>query len=193
MLEQLNIIIFHYLNYLAGKNHFIDLIIILTAKYGAFVFVFWLIYLWLRREKLRKISLLSAYSALLGLALNYIITLFYYHPRPFMLHLGTTLIHHVAETSFPSDTTTFMLSIAILFLYFRQTRISGIILFIIGFISGLCRVISGIHFPMDILGSLVVSIIASLIIYYNQKTFTPLNQWIIKIYQKIIHLFKPSV
>ena len=186
MLEQLNINIFNYLNYLAGKNHFIDLIIILTAQYGVFVFILWLIYLWFRRKKLREISLLSAYSALFGLILNYIITLLYYHPRPFALHLGTTLIHHLNDTSFPSDHTTFMLSISLLFSYYRQTRVSGIILFVIGFISGLCRVISGIHFPIDILGSLAVSIIASLIIYYNRKTFSPLNQWLIKIYQKII-------
>ncbi len=186
MLEQLNINIFHYLNQIAGKNHFLDLIIIIIAKYWAFVFVFWLACLWFKGKEWQKISLLSAYSALLGLLSNFIITLFYYHPRPFMLGLGTTLIHHTAETSFPSDTTTFMVSIAFLLLYFPKTRISGIFFLITGILSGLCRVTAGIHFPMDILGSFIISIFSSLSIYTNRKNLEPLNQWIIKIYQKII-------
>ena len=186
MLEKINYLVFNYLNHLVHLNPLIDQIIIILAKYWAFIFVFWLIYLWLKKDQFRQIALFSGYAAILGLIINFIITLFYRHPRPFMLHMGTTLIYHAAEASFPSDTTTFMLSIACLLFYFSETRISGIFLFITGLISGFCRVISGIHFPLDIFGSLVVAIIASFAVYTYQSKLRIVNRVIINIYQSFL-------
>jgi membrane-associated phospholipid phosphatase len=50
-------------------------------------------------------------------------------------------------------------------IYFKETRIVGIGLFILGLIGGFARVLSGVHFPLDILGSIIVSIFASIMIY----------------------------
>ena len=59
---------------------------------------------WLRGSKAtRKTMLIATASGLLGLLINQVIGLVWFHPRPFMIGLGHTLIHHVADSSFPSD------------------------------------------------------------------------------------------
>jgi len=188
MIEKLNIISFKFINHFAGINLVFDNFVIVIAKYLFTVFILWLVYLWFRKKKrCKNIALYSGYSAILGILVNFLITSFYYHPRPFMLHLGKLLIPHPPETSFPSDHTTFMLSIAFMLIYFRETRISGIVLSLFGLIGGLARVFCGIHFPLDIIGSLIVSLVVSFVVYSLKDKLKTLNQSVIKIYFKIFN------
>jgi undecaprenyl-diphosphatase len=182
MIEQLNTAWFHLINQYAGINPFADAIAVLAAQYMPLIFIVVLIYLWIKKgTSTKNIVLYSVYAAILGLVTNYIIGLFYFHPRPFMVHVGTTLFPYPAETSFPSDHTTFMLSIALMMIYFKETRKFGIILVILGLIGGFARVFSGVHFPFDIVGSVVVAVIVSLVIYYLKDRFPHLNGHIRKI------------
>ena len=166
MIEDINIALFKSINHLAGINPVLDYLGIITANYLPFIFILWLAYLGFRKERAgKKIALYAGFSAAIGLLFNLLITSVYYHPRPFTLHLATLLIQHTAETSFPSDHTTIMLSIAFLLIYYRETRLSGIVLSILGLVGGLARVFAGLHFPLDILGSIGVALISSLLAY----------------------------
>ena len=186
MIENINMALFHLINQYAGVNPIVDTIAILAAKYMPIVFVIPLIYLWVKKgDKNKDIALYSIYAAIIGLFINYIIGIFYYHPRPFTLHMGTLLFPYSADSSFPSDHTTLMLSIALIMIYFKETRKLGIILAILGLIGGFARVFSGVHFPFDILGSVVVAIIISLAIYHLKDKLTFLNRRIKAIYFKI--------
>ncbi len=186
MIEQLNIALFHMINQYAGLNPLVDTFAILAAQYMPLIFVMVLIWLWIKKGTTTKnIVLYSIYAAILGLIINYIIGQFYFHPRPFMIPVGITLFHYPAETSFPSDHTTFMLSIALTISYFKETRKIGVILAILGLIGGFSRVFAGVHFPLDIIGSIGVSIIASLTIYYLKDNLTSLNRKIGGVYSKI--------
>lgn len=187
MIERLNINIFKYINHFADINPILNNIAIIIAKYLIFIFILWIVYLWFRRgREYKKIAIYSIYSFILGFLFNLLISFFYYHPRPFMIHLGKLLIQHVSETSFPSDHTTIMLSIAFLSLYFKETRKEGLILSIFGFISGMARVFCGVHFPLDIIGSLVVALLSSFIIYRLQNKLNILNQIIATLYFRIV-------
>jgi len=165
-IESINLSVFRAINHLAGSNGLLDSLAVFFAKYLIFFFLLWLIFLWLKKKgRYRNIILFSLLSGLLGTALNFLIRLFYFHPRPFALGLGTTLIRHIPEASFPSGHTTLMLSLALIFFYFRETRVVGAVLFVLGLVGGLARVFSGIHFPLDILGSVIVALVGSLFIY----------------------------
>jgi len=96
----------------------------------------------------RQEVLFAGYAALLGLGINLIITLFYFHPRPFMIPTGVLLIAHLPETSFPSDHATLMFAISLIFLTFRELRGTGAILFVLSFVSGLARGYAGLHFKL---------------------------------------------
>lgn len=186
MIEQLNLALFHLINQYAGLNPVIDTLAIFAAKYMPVVVILALAILWVtKRNNTRDVILYGIYAAIIGLVINYIIGLVYFHPRPFMIGLGTQLFQYPAETSFPSDHTTFMVSIALMFLYFKETRVYGVILLILGLTGGLARVFSGVHFPLDILGSIMVSIISTLIIFQFKDRFNPLNMLVKEIYLKI--------
>lgn len=177
MIEQLNMTLFHMLNQYAGINPFIDAAAVLIAEYLPILFIIALIYLWIKKgNKNKDIALYSIYSGIIGLSINYAIGLFYFHPRPFMLHTGTLLFPYSADSSFPSDHTTFMLSIALTMIYFKETRKIGIILMILGLIGGFSRVFAGVHFPLDIIGSIGVSIVVSLAVYYFNDNLDFLNR-----------------
>ena len=183
MTNQANIAIFKAINYLAGKNIFVDKTGIFIAKYLPIVFILFLIYLWFNKNE--EFALYSGYSAILGILLNFLITLFYFHPRPFMDKIGTLLINHSPETSFPSDHTTFMLSISFIFLYFKKTRKAGVILSILGILGGISRIFCGLHYPLDIVGSILVAIISSYIIFTFKRQIHKFNKQIINLYHKI--------
>jgi len=102
-----------------------------------------------------------------------------------MDNLGETIINHVPETSFPSDHTTFMLSISITLLLLKETRKTGIILSILGIVGGLARVLCGIHYPFDIVGSAIVAVMAGVIIVLLESKLTKINQYIFSIYTGI--------
>lgn len=151
------------------------------------MFVLPLLYLWFgSRENGRNHALLAGYCALLALAVNFLITMVYFHPRPFMQGLGTLLIEHAPETSFPSDHTTAMLSCALMLLAFRSTRILGVVLTILGVAGGLARVFCGIHFPFDIFGSAIVAVLAVIIIKLLQNRLEAFNKYIFRLYDAVL-------
>ena len=184
MIEEFNIAVFKYINHLAGINPILDNLAKATAEYLPFIFIFWLLYLWLKRDnRYKNLALYSVYSAISGLLLNFLITIFYFHPRPFMVPVGKLLIQHRPDASFPSDHTTFMLSIAFMLSYVKETKISGLILLVLGLMGGLARIFCGLHFPLDIIGSLGVGLLSSFLIYLLQNKLGVLNRFIINLMQ----------
>ena len=185
MIEQLNIALFHLINQYAGVNSVFDSLAIFAAEYMPVVVILALLYLWIRKSDTHDILLYSIYAGITGLIINYLIGLVYFHPRPSMLHLGTQLFPYQMDSSFPSDHTTLMVSIALMLIYFRETRVYGVIILILGLVGGFARVFSGIHFPFDIFGSVIVAVISSLLIFYFRERFNPLNNLIKGIYGKL--------
>lgn len=186
MLEQLNITLFHLINQYAGINPVFDSIAVFAAEYMPVVVILVLVYLWIRKgDRTHDILLYSVYAGITGLIINYLIGLVYFHPRPSLLHMGTQLFQYPTDSSFPSDHTTLMVSIALMLLYFKETRIYGVIILILGLIGGFARVFSGIHFPFDIFGSVIVAVISSLLIFYFKERFNPLNNLIKQIYSRL--------
>lgn len=183
-MTDLNLVWFHFINDMAGKNFILDTVMIFAAKYIVYIFGLYLVYIWLARSKYRQGVLFAVYAALLGLGINSIIGLFYFHPRPFMIPTGTLLIAYASETSFPSDHATIMFSIALMFLAFKDLRRSGSILFIFSFISGLARIYAGLHFPMDVAGSLLVALISVCMLLILKNYLIPVNRLLIVNFEK---------
>ena len=65
MLEQINIILFHYINQYAGVNPSTDFIAVLMAQYMPVVFILVLAYLWIQNgNKYRNIVLYGIYASI---------------------------------------------------------------------------------------------------------------------------------
>jgi undecaprenyl-diphosphatase len=187
MISDPNLILFHIINGIAGGNNLLDNAMIFAAQYLIFIFGVYLIYLWFVKSKYRQDVLFAGYGALLGLGINFIITLFYFHPRPFMIPTGILLIAHAPETSFPSDHTTLMFAISLMFLTFRELRSKGTILFVLSIISGIARVYVGVHFPMDIAGSLFVALISIGLLLTLKQYLIPVNRIVIVYFENTVN------
>jgi len=180
--------LFMAINRFADTNPHLDSLARIVASYMPLIFLGWLAFLWFSRGKSnRAIVLYSVAAAVLGLLLNFVITKVYFHPRPFMIPVGKLLIPHGPETSFPSDHTTFMLSIAIILLYFRESRIGGVALFLLGLAGGFARVFCGLHFPLDIAGSFGVALIATGLVYLLRHALAKINNSILRGYDALSH------
>ncbi|HHN66020.1 MAG TPA: undecaprenyl-diphosphatase [Nitrospirae bacterium] len=189
-IEAINSEIFRWINRPAGREPALDYIATFFAEGGLYILIVLLVLLWFAVDKERRNELLLATEASLsGLLLNFVITLFYFHPRPFMIGTGHLLIPHEAETSFPSDHVTVILSASVYLLLSGQWISLGMVLLVIAILTAWGRVYCGIHFPFDMLGSLAVSFIASLFIYITHPVIRPLNRKIIRLYDIIFGRF----
>jgi undecaprenyl-diphosphatase len=184
MQEGFNKFWFLAINSHAGHNHSLDFIAIVFAQYTPYLFIGMLFYLWFSKRK--DEALFAGYAATLGIVLNQLIGILYFHPRPFMGNLGYTLLSHKAENSFPSDHTTFLFSIALILLTLKSTRILGVFAVLFSFVCGVSRIYCGVHWPYDIIGSIMVSISVVSTIYCFKKEIIPLNKYIIALWNKII-------
>lgn len=117
---------------------------------------------WLRGpEPLRKALLEATAAAMAGLSLAQFLGLIWPHPRPFMIPVGHTLISHVADPSFPSDHLTLLWTVAFSLLRHPLTRPLGRALALLGLPVAWARIYVGVHFPLDMLGAALVSVLSA--------------------------------
>ena len=142
-----------------------------------------LVLLWVRGRPERRSGLVAtAIAAALALGANQIVGQFWYEPRPFMIGLGRTLMAHVPENSFPSDHTTFMLTVGIGLIATGGAPRWGKIVTIVGVLVAWARIYLGLHFPLDMLAS---ALIASLFAAVSVLLVAPSRRWIMPLANKI--------
>ena len=176
-MENLNRTFFVYINGLAG-NPFWDGLNCFVATISPYIYALFLVVFYLRGK--REQALYAFYCALFALTINLLITFFYFHPRPFMVGLGRALLKHSPETSFPSDHATLAFSISLYFLLEKEWR-TGFPLFLFALFTGFARVYVGIHFPLDIIGSMLISMLAAIMIYNYKNKFILLKSRLQKV------------
>jgi undecaprenyl-diphosphatase len=181
----MNKTLFLAINSLAGQNHFLDLFFIGCAEFMPYIFILAEVYLYFIAKRKNE-AIFAFYAALIGLFINQIIGLLYFHNRPFMDHIGLKLIHHLPDNSFPSDHTTFLFAIAVSLLFYKKTKNWGKVLLILAFFGGLARVYVGVHYPFDIIGAILTGIIGAFIVFALKDKLWKINDIIIKIEYKIL-------
>ncbi len=146
---------------------------------------------WLRgRDDIRKAMLGAAVAALLGLFLNQCIGFFYWHPRPFMVPIGHTLIQHAPDSSFPSDHLTFWWGIAFS-LWFQKYPRLGSALALAGLPIAWARIYLGVHFPFDMAGAAFVAAASA---WISLRTSTWYLTQVFGLVLKLYHtLFAPLI
>ena len=160
--EDINLALFHLINAQNLDNVFAVNLGIFLADYLVYVVALFLILYWVfGSEQQKNIALKSVVIALVALCFAQLVGLVYPHPRPFVMGVGHTLIEHAPDYSFPSDHTTLCASIAISFLISKAYRI-GLVLLIVAVVIGIARIYVGVHFPFDIMGGFVLSLLVAL-------------------------------
>lgn len=144
---------------LSGKNQLLDQFMIFGAKYLVFIIIFLIIILAFRgRVKEKKVVLITILSLGFAFTLNKVISVFFFVQRPFVEHQIKPLIDHVADASFPSSHTTFAFVIALSYLFYKSKYAPIFIL--AAFWVAFARVYVGVHYPLDIIGGILVSLLS---------------------------------
>ena len=175
----MNQIIFNYLNNLAGKSYYFDLIIIFFAQYFPYLVVASIIFFWIfGKDKKRKMKfvIFSFFSAIFArFVVTEAIRYFDNVSRPFVDNNVNQLIFHETSNSFPSGHATFFFALATAVALghsvSKRTLSVPIIFFIAAIFISIFRVMAGIHWPLDILGGAIVGILTTYLMYliFNKK------------------------
>lgn len=182
MESSLNIEIFKWIHAGAGTRPVVDGLAVFFGEGGPYFLAVLFAVLWFFVDENKKTALLEATeAAVVGLLINQLIGLLYFHPRPYMVGLCTPLFPHGPETSFPSDHATLLFTAAFYLLFARRWTACGAPLLVIALLTAWGRVYGGIHFPFDMAGSLVVGLISVGLMSLLVKRLHPLNGKLIRI------------
>ena len=107
--------------------------------------------------------------------LNYIFDHTFYFPRPFMLGLSQNHIQHSNNNSFPSSHMLVMSTIAFAYCFSSKLWI-GCGLLLAALTVGWSRIYLGVHFPFDILASLLIALSLNFAAYQILRRKAP--RWI---------------
>ena len=143
-----------------------DAVGVLLAQYlpyamaiGAVVFI-----IRFQGQRARTLLLIEAILAVVlsrGI-ITELIRFFYHHPRPFAA-LGFESLIPESGWSFPSGHAAAYFALAtILFLFNTEW---GILYYGLAFINGLARIYAGVHWPLDIVGGIIVGTASAAIIH----------------------------
>lgn len=146
--------------------------------------------LWIRKARADRIALIAAtITSLIGLGVNQLIGLFYFHPRPFMISLGHEYLPHPLDNSFPSDHATFLWSLGFALLALAALRTCMVVLLVSGIAVAWARIYVGVHFPFDMAGSLIVAVAVSRFARLIRRLIQPwVAPFCLNLYETVISL-----
>ncbi|MCU5654233.1 undecaprenyl-diphosphatase [Bacillus mycoides] len=182
----MNYTVFQWINNFAGSSKLLDTLMIVITNSAAYVAILFMLILWFNNGKkenaIRKqyTVLYTTLSVSIALLVNVLIHAVYYHPRPFITHHVNQLVPHAADSSFVSDHSVLVFSIAFVFIL-RGEKLKYIAL-IWAILVGVSRMYVGVHYPLDILGAAFLTFIISGLVMQSARIFEPLVRFIFKMY-----------
>ncbi|WP_088042172.1 undecaprenyl-diphosphatase [Bacillus sp. EAC] len=181
----MNYSLFKLINGFAGKSEVLDQAMIILSKSAIIIAIGLVMYLWFLNKNERKYTAFYiGLTLILALGSNYIIHAFYYHPRPFISHHVVKLISHSSDSSFVSDHGTLVFSIAFILLM-RKDRLAKFTL-LWAILVGLSRIYVGVHYPLDIIGAIILSGITSLVVIKTASLTNPIMKILMKLNEFIV-------
>lgn len=153
--------LFTVMNDWTGHGVFADEVIKLLATYTVYLAPLFLLWLWfLKKEKIVALQALLA-GAVAWLIIAKAVAQFVHRARPEVSMLNAKeIFFHRPDVSFPSDHTSFLFAITFTF-YLMGKKSYGNLFLVLAITTGIFRVISGVHFPLDIIGGAAVGILTA--------------------------------
>ena len=190
-LSELNLSLFSWINASPEASNTSIHFAIFIANDLLYCMILLFAWFWLRGNYDTKKQILKAFIfTSIAILISQCISHVYYHPRPFVMEVGRTLIYHARNGSFPSDHMLIFSSIAFSYLFSAQRKLGGFLL-IMAWLVAWSRVYLGVHFPLDMLGAFLLAFALNffgltLWNLYKDK----IMQWVLTIH---FYLFKPLI
>ncbi|MDH1408415.1 phosphatase PAP2 family protein [Acinetobacter johnsonii] len=156
-LSELNLSLFSWINASPEASNTSIHFAIFIANDLLYCMILLFAWFWLRGNYDTKKQILKAFIfTSIAILVSQCISHVYYHPRPFVMEVGRTLIYHAPNGSFPSDHMLIFSSIAFSYLFSAQRKL-GVFLLIMAWLVAWSRVYLGVHFPLDMLGAFLLA------------------------------------
>lgn len=190
-LSELNLTLFSWINASPEASNTSIHFAIFIANDLLYCMILLFAWFWLRGNYDTKKQILKAFIfTSIAILISQCISHVYYHPRPFVMEVGRTLIYHAPNGSFPSDHMLIFSSIAFSYLFSAQRKL-GIFLLIMAWLVAWSRVYLGVHFPLDMLGAFLLAFALN---FFGLKLWNlykeKIMQWALTIH---FYLFKPLI
>lgn len=182
----MNYTVLQWINNFAGSSKILDTLMIAITNSAAYVAILLMFTLWFHNGKkenaIRKqyTVLYTTLAVIIALLINVFIHAVYYHPRPFVSHDVHQLVPHAANSSFVSDHSVLVFSIAFVFIL-RGEKLKYIAL-IWAILVGISRLYVGVHFPLDVIGAAVVTFTTSSLLLQSKRIIEPIAKIVFKMY-----------
>lgn len=159
-MEMLNQSLFLWLNATPASPHWLLALATFLARDLIAIVPLLIVALWLwgprgRVNSQRVLVLKTGIALVYAMTIAWCLSMLFPHPRPFAIGLGHQFLAHSADDSYPSDHGTAIFSFALAFFCWHR-RWSGVLLFVLGSAIAWSRVYLGVHWPLDMLGGLLV-------------------------------------
>ena len=190
-LSELNLSLFSWINASPEASNTSIHFAIFIANDLLYCMILLFAWFWLRGNYDTKKQILKAFIfTSIAILISQCISHVYYHPRPFVMEVGRTLIYHAPNGSFPSDHMLIFSSIAFSYLFSAQRKLGGFLL-IMAWLVAWSRVYLGVHFPLDMLGAFLLAFALN---FFGLKLWNlykdKIMQWALTIH---FYLFKPLI
>ena len=190
-LSELNLSLFFFINASHEASNTSIHFAIFIANDLLYCMILLFAWFWLRGNYDTKKQILKAFIfTSIAILISQCISHVYYHPRPFVMEVGRTLIYHAPNGSFPSDHMLIFSSIAFSYLFSAQRKL-GIFLLIMAWLVAWSRVYLGVHFPLDMLGAFLLAFALN---FFGLKLWNlykeKIMQWALTLH---FYLFKPLI
>ncbi|WP_279480088.1 phosphatase PAP2 family protein [Aureimonas sp. SK2] len=132
-----------------------------AARYIVLLIPLHVAILWIAgTHDVRRQALALVAALVIAIGISFLIGAVVPSQRPFLIPIGNQLIEHRASPSFPSNHGLVMFTYAAVMLSLRHWRHAACIGCASVFVAW-SRVYLGIHFPLDMVGALVVAVVAA--------------------------------
>lgn len=190
-LSELNLSLFSWINASPEATNTSIHFAIFIANDLLYCMILLFAWFWLRGNYDTKKQILKAFIfTSIAILISQCISHVYFHPRPFVMEVGRTLIYHAPNGSFPSDHMLIFSSIAFSYLFSAQRKV-GAFLLIMAWLVAWSRVYLGVHFPLDMLGAFLLAFALN---FFGLKLWNlykeKIMQWALTIH---FYLFKPLI
>ncbi|MHC5306805.1 undecaprenyl-diphosphatase [Bartonella sp. LJL80] len=134
---------------------------VFCAKFLIYFIPFHLLILWFIGGLVeRKAAVAVVLAVFLGLIISHAIGVLFFRPRPFAAGLGAALIDHKNNASFPSNHALIFAAYGVT-LYLCRYKNAAMVALALGVLTCWARVFTGVHYPFDIVGGVVIGAIMS--------------------------------
>ncbi|EDT43643.1 undecaprenyl-diphosphatase [Burkholderia ambifaria] len=177
-MQNVNLTLFSAINAGAAPHPGVARLAIFAADWLVYALPAMLLLTWIFGERpTRRQAIEAGVGTCAALALAQVLGHFWFSPRPFMAGVGTQLIPHVPDSSFPSDHMTFAWSLAVGMMLARTTRLTGFVMAAMAVAIAWGRVYAGVHWPFDMAGGVLVGTAGALAAHlYGQRVVELLDR-----------------